>query len=208
MTRATDSLLEDHHLILRMLKILNRSINLLEKGDRVAINIFDKAIDFIDFFTDKYHHDKEENILFKLLKEQGYSLDNGIISILTKEHNLARNYILKFKSAVFRFKQGDETARDHVVENARKFSLLLSHHIHKENEIFYQMIDQTLSSDDQHYLLQAFEKQKLELGNDVHNRYHEMVEEMEREISYSQRNIHANKSKEAEFNEATYSMQN
>jgi hemerythrin-like domain-containing protein len=191
-----------------MLRILNRSINLLEKGVKVSIDIFDRAIDFINFYTDKYHHDKEENILFKLMKERGYSLENGRISMLTKEHNLARNYILKFEEAVFRFKQGDEPARGYIIENARNFPLLLSHHIHKENEIFYQMIDQTLASDDQYYLSQAFEKKKTELGRDVHYQYNEMIHEMEREIIYSEQNIHSAKSREVTLNELTYEIHN
>lgn len=207
MTRVTDSLVEDHNIILRMLKILNRSINLLEKGENISIEIFDKAIDFIHFYTDKYHHDKEENILFKLIKERGYAMNNGIIKILTKEHNLARLYIFKFEAAVLRVKQGDETARSDIIENARKFSLLLSHHIHKENKIFYQMNDQILSLDDQYYLLQAFEKKKTELGSDVHYKYNKMVEEMEREISHLHQNILSEKPKRIAVNKVIFEMQ-
>jgi hemerythrin-like domain-containing protein len=206
MTRATNSLLEDHNIILRMLKILNRSINFLEKGADVSFEIFNKAIDFINFYADKYHHGKEENILFKLMKERGYSMDNGIIKLLAKEHNLARNYIFKFEEAVNRFSQGDETSRSDIIENARKFSLLLSHHIHKENEIFYQMVDQILSFDDQNFLLQAFEKMRTDLGSDVHYKYNEMVEEMEREILYSQQNIVTEKSREVTLNDVTFEM--
>ncbi len=206
MTRATDSLIEDHNIILRMLKILNRSINILENGKNVPIEIFDKSIDFINFYADKYHHSKEENIVFKLMKERGYSMDNGIIKLLTKEHNLARNYIFKFEEAVTRFNQGDETSRSDIIENARKFSLLLSHHIHKENEIFYQMVDQILSLDDQNFLLQAFEKMRTELGSDVHYKYNEMVDEMEKEFLYSQQNIVTEKPKEVTLNEVIFEV--
>ena len=115
-------------------------------------------------------------------------------------------YIFKFEVAVLRVKQGDETARSDIIENARKFSLLLSHHIHKENEIFYQMNDQVLSSDDQYYLLQAFEKRKMELGSDVHYQYNEMVEEMEREFGHLQQNILSEKSKKVAVKEMTFEM--
>jgi len=208
MARATNSLLEDHNLILRMLKILNREINLLEKGADVSFEIFNKTIDFINFYADKYHHGKEENILFKLMKERGYSVDNGIIKLLTKEHKLARNYIFKFEEAVNRFNQGDETSRSDIIENARKFSLLLSHHIHKENEIFYKMVDQTLTLDDQNFLLQAFKKMRTELGSDVHYKYNEMIEEMERKINHlRQNNILSEKPKKIAVNQVIFEMQ-
>ncbi len=186
---ATDILLEKHNAILRMLIILNQSINRLEKGEQVSYEIFDKTIDFIHLYIDKYHHGREEDILFNFMKERGYLIDISLIKILAKEHKLARNYIFKFEEAVIRFKQGDETARNDIIESARKFSLLLSHHIHKENEIFYQMVDQALSLDDQNFLLKAFEKKRRELGSNVHYKYNDMVEEMEREFSHLQQNI-------------------
>jgi len=75
MTRATDSLLADHKLILRMLRILNQSINRLEKWEHALFKIFDKTIDFIQFFINEYHHGKEEEILFKLIKDNGCSTE-------------------------------------------------------------------------------------------------------------------------------------
>jgi len=186
MTRATDSLLEDHNLILRMLRILNQSINHFEKDEYFSFKIFDKAIDFIHLFIDKFHHGKEEEILFKLIDENGCSNENDLIKILSKEHNLGRHYIAKFEAAVIRFSQGDESARADIIENGRNLSVLLSHHIHKENTILYELVNQTLSEADQQYLLSAFEKMKEESGISAYEKYLDMVEELEKEsiISY------------------------
>ena len=189
MTYTAGILIDDHKIILRMLKILNLSINRFEKVEYVSSEIFDKAIEFIHFYIDIYHHSAEENVLFKGIKERGYLFDEDVIKILTKEHKLAQNYIFKFEEAIDRFKHGDENARGDIIENARKFSLLLSHHIHKENEIFSQLSEQVISTDDQNYLLKMLEEKRTQLGYDINYKYNLLVEEMEREHIYSEENI-------------------
>lgn len=185
MTWATDSLLEDHKIILRMLRSLNQSIDLLEKGEQIKPKIFDKAIDFIHLFIDKFHHRKEEEILFGLIEEDGCSTENDLVKILSKEHSLASSYIAKFEAAVLRFRQGDEAARNDIIENGRNFLVLLSHHIHKENTVLYPLINQLLSEDDQKRLLKEFRKIKQEFGSLAYKKYHDLVEELERELSIS-----------------------
>jgi hemerythrin-like domain-containing protein len=199
MEPTTKILAEDHQIILRMLKILNQSINRFENKEYVSTKIFDKAIDFIHFYIDKYHHTTEENIVFKMIKERDSLLDKGLIKKLAMEHKLARAYISKFEKAVNHFKRDNESARSKIIENARKFSLLISHHIHQENEVFNQMADHILSLDDQNLLSKMLEKKRKEWGDDVYYKYNEMVEEMEREYWHSEPNIYFERLDKAEI---------
>ena len=199
MEPTTGILNEDHKIILRMLKILNQSINRFENGGYVSTKIFDKTVDFIHFYIEKYHSKTEEDIVFKMLKERDSLFDKGLIKKLAMEHKLARNYIFKFEKAVNHFKRGNESARNKIIENARKFSLLISHHIHQENEVFNQMADHILSLDDQNLLSKMLEKKRKEWGDDVYYKYNEMVEEMEREYWHSEPNIYFERLDKAEI---------
>jgi len=70
------------------------------------------------------------------------------------------------------------------------------------------MVDQTLTLDDQNFLLQAFKKMRTELGSDVHYKYNEMIEEMERKINHlRQNNILSEKPKKIAVNQVIFEMQ-
>ena len=128
-----------------------------------------------------------------MIKKKGISSENGLISTLSKEHKLEQNYVAKFEEAVIRFSYGDASARKDIVENGRKFSLLLSHHIHKENTMLYQIVNQALSEDDQQYLLREFEKMKVAFGSSAYEKYHDMFKELEKVHSISYYRSHQNK---------------
>jgi hemerythrin-like domain-containing protein len=178
MTQITDSLIKEHSLILRMLSSLNHSIDSLEKGEPVDINVFHKSIDFFKNFVEIYHHSKEEDFLFELMHDKINSSDNGLIKMLAKEHQLGRSYMNKFEEAVARLEQGYSSAQADIIENGRKFSLLFAHHIHKENNILYELANQTLSIDDKRYLATEFNEKLTEFGTKEYYKFQDMIEEL------------------------------
>ena len=64
---ALDILIDEHVLIREFLYSLNLCLEKMERGDRPPKEFFQKAIEFARNFTDKYHHFKEEHILFNHL---------------------------------------------------------------------------------------------------------------------------------------------
>ncbi len=68
---ATESLKEEHQVILRIIKILNVASGKLEREENVSVDLFRKAVDFIQVFADRCHHGKEQDTLFPLMGEKG-----------------------------------------------------------------------------------------------------------------------------------------
>ncbi|NOY57840.1 MAG: hemerythrin, partial [Calditrichaeota bacterium] len=85
--------------------------------------------------------------------------------------------------AAERLKDGDASAAEAVIENARNYSALLSQHIQKENNILYPMANQILSEEDQQNLQREFERVENDVvGKGVHEKYHRLVEELEKQM--------------------------
>ncbi|NOY58855.1 MAG: hypothetical protein GXO75_07960, partial [Calditrichaeota bacterium] len=126
MQKPTELLVAEHDVIERMLKVLTEAANRLQKGQVVAPDIFVKAADFIQNFADRCHHAKEEDVLFKLMGERGVPTQGGPIAVMLIEHDQGRGYRRGLADAAERLKDGDASAAEAVIENARNYSALLS----------------------------------------------------------------------------------
>ena len=92
------------------------------------------VIDFVRNFADRFHHAKEEDLLFKYFDE---GLD--VIRAMHADHETGRGHI---RAAAAAIEQGDAvTVREHLVA----YGALLTEHIRKEDEILYPWMDRELT---------------------------------------------------------------
>lgn len=183
MTYPSDRLVAEHDLIKRMLVIVNNAAAQLESGKNVEPEVFLQAVDFIRNFADRFHHAKEEEILFKVMQERGIPVEGGPIGMMLTEHDQGRNFTKGIEEAANRVLGGDESAKKDIIGNARNFSQLLSNHIHKEDNILYPMGNNVFSPEDQQYLEQEFDRvEKETTGKGIYQKYLNMVEELEKQF--------------------------
>jgi hemerythrin-like domain-containing protein len=183
MSYASDLLVEEHEIIERMIAVLNKAADKLERGEKVDPQFFLEAADFIRNFADRCHHAKEEDILFKLMAERGFPIQGGPVGVMLTEHEYARKYNEAMEKATREFLEGKIQAKNIVIENARNYARLLTEHIHKENNILYPMGNRIFSSEDQNLLKEKFEEvEKKEIGEGVHQKYLKLVEKLEKDI--------------------------
>ncbi len=178
----TDVLMQEHRVIERMLNILNNAADSVEKGEDVPMTVFEEAIDFIRNFADKWHHSKEEDMLYPAMERRGVPAHGGPIGVMLVEHDMGRKFVSGMAAAVERYKKGDEGAKEAIVENARGYASLLGEHIPKEDTILYPMANQVLSPKDNGELMERFEKVEKEMGEDVHHRYEALVKKLENNV--------------------------
>ncbi len=180
---ATESLKEEHQVILRIIKILNVASGKLEREENVSVDLFRKAVDFIQVFADRCHHGKEQDTLFPLMGEKGIPTWSGPIAVMLSEHEQGRRYVKGLSEALAEYERGDREAKRAVIENARGYAELLDQHIYKEDNILYPMGDKVLSPSDNKELLRKFEKVEREvIGEGKHEHYLHMVEKLERNL--------------------------
>jgi hemerythrin-like domain-containing protein len=152
MNTATENLENDHIYILRLTEVM---LAMVEKQS-VDISHFDLVIDLIRNFADGLHHAKEEDLLFPLMGEKGFSPENGPVSVMLHDHEEGRKYVKGASEGIQAFKAGNAAGLNAIYENMQGYALLLQGHIDKENNILFRMADQVFSTEEQQNLLKQF----------------------------------------------------
>lgn len=139
MKPAIKELMDDHQVILHMLRALNGMCLRIGDGQPVAVADLDAALDFIKTFADYCHHGKEEDLLFPAMGEVGFPTQGGPIAVMLMEHEQGRAFVKALTGSLERVRSGEAAALKDVARAAGGYSALLSAHIGKEDNILYPM---------------------------------------------------------------------
>lgn len=127
-------LVEEHVLIKRLLALLPRFVAVEDLGSGEGADLALGALMFIRTYADKYHHAKEEEILFKYFDE---NLD--VIRTMLQDHVTGRGHV---KGAADALAAKDSAA---AAAHLLAYRELLEEHIKKEDEILYPWMDRNLT---------------------------------------------------------------
>jgi hemerythrin-like domain-containing protein len=173
-----EKLKAEHQIILKGIELLERGADLLEQGEFVSPEYFRKSIDFIRNYADKYHHAKEEDILFVRMGDFGFSAQAGPVAVMLYEHDQGRGFVSMLERANEKYAGGDETAIEAIVQNARSYAQLLRSHIHKEDVVLYPMAQNALGDIGINRLQPEFDSVEQKQG-DKEKKYLQILDEME-----------------------------
>ena len=155
--RPTEQLVQEHSDILIMLEIAREIVRRLEAGEPVDPDDLEKAIDFIRNYADKYHHAKEEDLLFPAMEESGVPSEGGPIGAMLAEHDEGRGYVRTAAGAIDAYRSGDQEAGKIVAANLRNYAGLLESHIAKENQVLYPIANAHIAAPGQAELRWSFD---------------------------------------------------
>jgi hemerythrin-like domain-containing protein len=179
---ATQILMDEHRVIVRVIDSLEAATASLEQGKPVRPGFYLDAADFIKGFADGCHHRKEEGVLFKAMADAGMPTQAGPIAVMLAEHEQGRAYTRGLRQAAERLQAGDELARAAVIRNASGYATLLCQHIAKEDGVLFPMADQVIPVSAQGRVAEDFERiEHEETGEGVHEKYLALAEALERE---------------------------
>lgn len=155
--RATSSLMEEHEIILRGLRVLEALASRAAAGAELPAQAVNGVLDFLSGFADAHHHGKEEGILFPAMEEAGFPRDGGPLAVMLDEHQQGRALIATLREAAA--KPDAAFARA-----ARAYAALLSQHIEKENQVLFHLADQALAGEDRRRVEEAFDEYERAAG--------------------------------------------
>lgn len=140
-------LVEEHRNILAALESFDRFAAVTISSDHCDLNKLGSYVHFIQEYADKYHHSKEEDILFETMEQNGFSRQAGPLAVMLHEHKQGREYIKFLKEASLEGRELSADERQAVANAIRGYTELLRTHIYKEDNILYPMAQQRLSGD-------------------------------------------------------------
>ncbi|MCH9034856.1 MAG: hemerythrin domain-containing protein, partial [Planctomycetes bacterium] len=146
----------EHQTILRVIDVLERLVARSERGDGFEHAAMRRCVEFFQLFADACHHAKEEDILFPVLAKRGIPREGGPIAVMLHEHTLARQFTKQMDDARGSVGDGEKNAEKTFILAALEYVELLRNHIHKEDNILFNMGDGVMSQEDQTTLCAKF----------------------------------------------------
>lgn len=179
--KAVKVLMEEHQNILRMLKVIRQLCLHTFNTKEVYYKGFYDAIDFIRNYADKFHHGKEEDILFdKMSSELGPAIKQGPIYGMLAEHDLGRLFVKNLEEALQKVKDGSKENIIDVIANAIAYTDLLHRHIDKEDTAIYTFLEKQLNQEIHQEIDELFEDAKEKLNSEAtEKKYVAMLEALE-----------------------------
>lgn len=156
--KTTSQMLSDEHQ--NILKVIEALLKECDFSGDIDKDFFKKAISFIRGYADKFHHAKEEDILFVELNKKEVKMHCNPTEQMLYEHDLGRGFIKELEQGV---KEGD---KDKVIKNAKEYAELLKEHIFKEDNILYPMADKALNSEIEKEMLGKFQQVEKDLAKE------------------------------------------
>ena len=161
MKNITQILSDEHQIILKVIDAVNSECDELEKGKTLDISFFQKTINFIKNYADKFHHAKEEDILFKAMLENVEHLHCNPIPVMLHEHDEGRTFVYGMEQGV------SENNTDKIIQNARGYGMLLRDHIYKEDNVLYPMAEEALSDEQKELVNKKYTEVELFLNKEM-----------------------------------------
>lgn len=145
---AITILLEEHNLLLQAVKTAGQ-IQRIE-DDELYYRQLHGIILFLRNFTEIYHHPKEENIFYPLLRNRSEGMSTEFIRETCDYHE-------DFKPMVFDIESSYLDYDYHQLRKATdKYLKALEEHIHRENEIILSIADGLLDEQELKTITKAF----------------------------------------------------
>ena len=161
-------LVNEHTVIKRVIAQLPALAERLKAGVTTELKgTIADALEFIREYADRFHHAKEEDILFGR-----FDGSSDILVVMCKEHEIGRGYVRAAREAV---EQGDALA---VIAALKSYGALLTEHIRKEDEILYPWMNRELTDTQVGRLFSKFAEVDARLGAQV-KRCLELVKRLE-----------------------------
>ncbi|KAL0222316.1 hypothetical protein RCL1_002170 [Eukaryota sp. TZLM3-RCL] len=148
---SSSVLVNEHVHIVAALNHFDEFCNDCLLNSRLNIEHAKLFVQFFVGFADKYHHAKEEDLLFPAAFAQGFP-QNGPIFVMLQEHEINRELMATMKQAI------EVENVELFVSTAKEYVQHLKQHIVKEDTILFRLIEQVLTTGNHEQLFIDYSK--------------------------------------------------
>ena len=180
-TDITQALVEEHRLILRMIALLERNAAGTAKGVYTNWQFYLDGVDFIRSYADRFHHAKEEDVLFAALVKNGMPRENSPVAAMLMEHDQGRKYVRGMEAAVQEAMEGHPGQEAAIAENALAYVALLRDHISKEDDILYPLAERVIPEAMREEIAAGYKQAESLADLNFSERYQKLVEGYEQD---------------------------
>ncbi len=179
---VTQVMVDEHKLIKRMIALVEKNTVLLEQGKFRNWQFYLDAVDFIRNYADRFHHAKEEDILFIELIKNGMPEKQSPIEAMHMEHDQGRAFVRAIEEAAQNAIDGETGQAAIIAKNAKDYAALLRGHIEKEDDILYPLAERVLPEEVRARMLDAYAQAEAKTPQ-LEEKYLKLVEGYEQQTA-------------------------
>ncbi|MCX7920894.1 MAG: hemerythrin domain-containing protein [Clostridia bacterium] len=161
------ALVNEHARIKSFIGLIPKICRIVETNPEMGRPLVLESINFIRNYADRFHHAKEEDILFKYTDE-----NFDIIRVMLEDHTTARGIVRAILDAL---QDGDSAA---ITKALTGYGHLLTEHIAKEDEVLYPWINRNLTIRQIDELAEKFNSVEESFGNDIEEKADKFIESL------------------------------
>ena len=176
----TSALVEEHRLILAMIGLLEKNARLTLAGEFTDWQFYLDGVDFIRNYADRFHHAKEEDVLFAALIRNGMPKEHSPVAAMLMEHDQGRDFVRKMELAVLEAREGLSGRERTIAENALAYASLLRDHISKEDGILYPLAERVIPEDMRPEITEGYRQAEAGADAGFSERYRKLIETYEK----------------------------
>jgi hemerythrin-like domain-containing protein len=151
-------LMIEHRLIERMLALLAGEHRKIIETGNVDYDFLGTCINFLKIYVDKFHHGKEEDILFRDLAKKMLSTEDRIIlSELIQEHGRSRKVVEMLESTE-KQQHDKKLGIAEITKHIETLTMWYHAHIEKEDKHFFVSSMSYLSEQEQAAMLEKLKE--------------------------------------------------
>lgn len=164
-------LMKEHDVILSVRQIIEALDNLWVKDDAAYRDKVEELISFFRIYSDKFHHEKEETILFRQLKDHPDFRLHDLIDELEEHHENFRLQVAAIEQAL------TDNKWTQVQKLLLEYTDALADHIAVENDELFVMTEMLFSEEELSRMYFLFEDLDRQLGLEKKNVLEHFVED-------------------------------
>jgi hemerythrin-like domain-containing protein len=173
-------LINEHRLIIHTVGVLKKEQQKISASSKVDPNFIVTAVDFFRTYADRYHHGKEEGILFNALYKRKLSeADGATMRELILEHATARRTVSSLEKLEASYVGGNAEALGGILGALNTLIELYPQHIEKEDQHFFYPAMQYFTEAEQREMLRKFQEYN---QNFTDSRYRLIIENIEKTL--------------------------
>jgi hemerythrin-like domain-containing protein len=166
MLTALNIIRDEHRSIAAVLHGMQHLVRQMrERGAKIDPKVFRAMLYYLDTFSERMHHPKEDRYLFDPLRRRGAASD-ALIAELERSHAEGGNELRRVEQCLIRYEEGGDKEFAEFAREIDRFVEGYWEHMRKEEEQVFPLAEKLFTPGDWEALDRAFKANTDPLSND------------------------------------------
>lgn len=167
---------EEHSIIMNAIELAKQTRQLIGKDDSAYEKTIRQLISFFRNYADKFHHYKEEEILFPAMSKQNELLGEGVLKEMLENHD-------DFREMIRRIETNLDAQNFYLAQNeVEKYGEALLDHIAVENDEVFIMAETIFNEDELEKIGHRFQDCDQKLGEEIKQELSSLLDDLRSQL--------------------------